>query len=77
MIHAYNEIYLNTVMKNLAALFDLAINAENYDEDERSLFYVVLTRALHKLKIYYDWKQETQYITLHGYKVPFNECIRM
>ena len=34
MIHAYNEIYLNTVMKNLAALFDLAINAEGYDEDE-------------------------------------------
>ena len=33
MIHAYNEIYLNTVMKNLAALFDLAINAEGYDED--------------------------------------------
>jgi len=33
MIHAYNEIYLNTVMKNIAALFDLAINAEGYDED--------------------------------------------
>ena len=34
MIHAYNEIYLNVVMRNLAALFDLAINAEGYDEDE-------------------------------------------
>lgn len=34
MIHAYNEIYLNTVMKNLAGLFDLAINAEGYDADE-------------------------------------------
>ncbi len=34
MIHAYNEIYLNSVMKNLAALFDLAINAEGYDADE-------------------------------------------
>ena len=34
MIHAYNEIYLNTVMKNLAALFDLAINAEGYSPDE-------------------------------------------
>lgn len=34
MIHAYNEIYLNTVMKNLAAMFDIAINAEGYDEDE-------------------------------------------
>ena len=34
MIHAYNEIYLNSVMKNLAALFDLAINAEGYDEDK-------------------------------------------
>ena len=33
MIHAYNEIYLNSVMKNLAALFDLAINAEGYTED--------------------------------------------
>lgn len=34
MIHAYNEIYLDIVMKNLAALFDIAINAEGYDEDE-------------------------------------------
>ena len=34
MIHAYNEIYLDVVMKNLAALFDIAINAEGYDEDE-------------------------------------------
>ena len=34
MIHAYNEIYLNSVMKNLAALFDLAINAEGFDKDE-------------------------------------------
>ena len=34
MIHAYNEIYLNTVIKNLAALFDIAINAEGYGEDE-------------------------------------------
>ena len=34
MIHAYNEIYLNSVMKNLAALFDLAINAEGFDNDE-------------------------------------------
>ena len=34
MIHAYNEIYLSNVMKNLAALFDLAINAEGFDNDE-------------------------------------------
>ena len=34
MIHAYNEVYLDTVMKNLAALFDIAINAEDYNEDE-------------------------------------------
>lgn len=34
MIHAYNEIYLNNVMKNLAALFDIAINAEGFDKDE-------------------------------------------
>jgi len=34
MIHAYNEIYLSTVMKNLAALFDLAINAEGFGKDE-------------------------------------------
>ena len=30
-------------------------NAENYSENERKLFYVVLTRALHKLKIYHTW----------------------
>ena len=34
MIHAYNEIYLEGVMKNLASLFDIAINAEGYAEDE-------------------------------------------
>ncbi len=39
MIHAYNEIYLNSVMKNLAALFDLAINAEGYDADEFAVVF--------------------------------------
>ena len=34
MIHAYNEIYLNSVMRNLAALFDMAINAEQLDANE-------------------------------------------
>ncbi|MDE7213736.1 MAG: helix-turn-helix domain-containing protein, partial [Anaeroplasmataceae bacterium] len=33
MIHAYNEIYLNSVMHNLAALFDIAINAEGLEPD--------------------------------------------
>ena len=33
MIHAYNEMYLYGVMKNLAALVDLAINAEGLDAD--------------------------------------------
>ena len=28
-------------------------SAENYNEDERKLFYVVLTRALHKLEVFY------------------------
>jgi len=39
MIHAYNEIYLNNVMKNLGALFDLAINAEEYDKDDFALVF--------------------------------------
>ena len=34
MIHAYSETYLNSVMHNLAALFDIAINAEELDADE-------------------------------------------
>lgn len=34
MIHAYNELYLNTVMHNLAELFDIAINALLLDPDE-------------------------------------------
>lgn len=33
MIHAYNKIYLSTVMRNIAALFDLAINAVGLDAD--------------------------------------------
>ena len=27
MIHAYNDTYLNSVMHNLGAVFDIAINA--------------------------------------------------
>lgn len=33
MIHAYNEIYLSDAMRNLAALFDIAINAMNIEPD--------------------------------------------
>lgn len=33
MIHAYNEIYLNTVMHNLAALFHIAINDLEIEAD--------------------------------------------
>ena len=33
MIHAYNEVYLNSVMHNLAAIFDIAINAEGLNPD--------------------------------------------
>ena len=29
-------------------------SSEKYDESERKLLYVVLTRALHKLEIYFD-----------------------
>lgn len=34
MIHAYSEIYLSGVVKNLAAMTDIAINAEGLDADE-------------------------------------------
>ena len=40
MIHAYNEIYLSAVMKNLAALFDIAVNAEEIDADEFGKMFV-------------------------------------
>ena len=33
MIRAYGDVYLNYVMHNLAALFDIAINAEQLDAD--------------------------------------------
>jgi len=39
MIHAYNKLYLNTVMENIAALFDIAINAEGFDPDEFSYIF--------------------------------------
>ncbi len=41
MIHAYNEIYLYCVVKNLAALTDLAINAEKLDPDEFGKMFAV------------------------------------
>ena len=34
MIHAYSDVYLNSVMHNLAALFDIAINAEGLNSNE-------------------------------------------
>lgn len=34
MIHAYNELYLPTVMKNLAAMTELAICAEGLEPDD-------------------------------------------
>ena len=34
MIHVYNRMYLAGVMRNLAAMTDLAINAEGLDADE-------------------------------------------
>ncbi len=34
MIHAYSDLYLSSVMHNLAALFDIAINAEGINADE-------------------------------------------
>lgn len=36
MIHAYNEVYLYDVMRNLAALFDIAINALDLSPDDIS-----------------------------------------
>lgn len=33
MIHAYNELYLNTVIHNVGGIFDIAINAEQLDAD--------------------------------------------
>lgn len=39
MIRAYSELYLNAVMKNLAALFDIAVNAEGLDADEFSVLF--------------------------------------
>jgi len=34
MIYTYSELYVPTVMKNLAALMDIAINAEGLEADE-------------------------------------------
>lgn len=39
MIHAYNELYLNTVMHNLGELFDIAINALLLDPDEFAIMF--------------------------------------
>ena len=40
MIHAYNELYLNGVMYNLSALFDIGINALKKDADEFASMFV-------------------------------------
>lgn len=32
-------------------------------------------KSYHKLKVYYSEKGD--YIKLHGYRIPLNECIRM
>lgn len=33
-------------------------------------------KSYHKLKVYYD-RNGNNYLKLHGYKIPLNECIRM
>ena len=40
MINAYSEVYLNSVMHNLAALFDIAINAEGLAADDFAELFV-------------------------------------
>lgn len=37
MIHAYNELYLNSVIHNVGGIFDIAINAEQIDADSFAL----------------------------------------
>ena len=37
MIHAYNEIYLSGVMRNLSAMFDIAVNAMELDPNNIAL----------------------------------------
>ena len=39
MIRAYSELYLNGVMHNLAALFDIAINAEGLPADDFAMSF--------------------------------------
>ena len=41
MIHAYCEMYLNSVMHNLAALFDIAINAEALNADDFAEMFAI------------------------------------
>lgn len=33
-------------------------------------------KSYHRLKVYYD-NNGSDYIRLHGYKIPLNECIKM
>ena len=56
MIHAYSDVYLNSVMHNLAALFDIAINAEGMNPDvfadmfvpdRRQDYYIAYSRHGH------------------------------
>jgi hypothetical protein len=42
MIHAYNKLYLNTVMHNIGGLFDIAINAEQIKADEFAEIFCIL-----------------------------------
>lgn len=34
-------------------------------------------KSYHKVKIYYDNVNNYDYIKIHGYKIPLNECIRI
>lgn len=40
MLHTYNEVYLNSVMHNLAVLFDIAINALGMNADSFAYQFV-------------------------------------
>lgn len=45
MIHAYNEIYLNDVIHNIADLFDIAINAIGLNADDFAMRFCASTIA--------------------------------
>lgn len=75
MIHAYNELYLNTVMHNLGELFD-KIEPHTHLFVSKALFFLsIFEKKYRKISNYCAYVNEFSQLIYKVYKCIFLLCI--